>query len=158
MIAAACGAVSSDDRQRIGPALAWSSGRSIRWRSRQGCELADLEVPGTPVGSVDPESSTVIYGWLDNRAEIAARLGLPDDAADHVVYDHALRTWDGRADHHLIGSYCAITALPGGTLRLVRSPWSAPPLHFAAHGGLRIASSVLRALFAAGVPRSVDYD
>ena len=158
MIAAACGPVAVDDRLRIEPALAWSSGRSVCWRSGHGCTLADLDEPGSRSGGRRGEGSTVIHGWLDNREDIATRLGLPADTADHLLYDSALKAWGDEADRQLIGSYCAITALPDGRLRLVRSAWSAPPLHFATHDPLRMASSVLRVLFAAGVPREVDYD
>ena len=123
-----------------------------------GCELADLEARSDWDSGSHADSASAVYGWLDNRDEIANHLGLPADTADHALYDRAFRTWGDDVDRHLIGSYCAITVLPGERLRLVRSPWSAPPLHFVAHGPLRMASSVLRTLFAAGVPRSVDYD
>ena len=158
MIAAVCRVASPENRLRIGAPLAWTSRRPVRWRVQLGCELADLAALSAGESGCHVGSASAVYGWLDNRDEIASRLGLPSDTPDDALYDCAFKAWGDEADRHLIGSYCAITVLPGERLRLVRSPWSAPPLHFAAHGPLRMASSVLRALFAAGVPREVDYD
>jgi asparagine synthase (glutamine-hydrolysing) len=100
----------------------------------------------------------MLYGWIDNHAELTRELALPADALPELIYDAAFQRWGSAVDGHLIGSYCAITALPGGRLRLVRSPWTAPPLHFVANPKRQLASSVLRVLFAAGHPREVDYD
>lgn len=101
---------------------------------------------------------TVFYGWLDNAAQLAAELGLPPEADPAAIYSKSLKRWGDGADRRVIGNYCAITSLPGHRLRLVRSPWSAPPLHFVANSRLCMASNILGALFAAGQPREVDTD
>ena len=100
---------------------------------------------------------TVITGWIDNSREIAASLGI-ESRNPAVIYQAALAKWGADADRRLVGNYAAISAMPGGLLRLARSPWNAPPLYYANDGERAIASPLLRALFAAGVPRDLDYD
>jgi asparagine synthase (glutamine-hydrolysing) len=153
VIAGFCSPLSADDRGKVGSALAGLSHLSARWHLAGVASLADLEAP-LPAFS----APTVLYGWLDNAAEIATALGLADQLPAPQLYHLAWQAWGDAVDHRIIGSYCAITALPGGGLRLVRSPWTAPPLHFVRGPGLVGASSVLRALFSAGHPRQIDYD
>lgn len=153
MIAGICAGSAPFERGALGAALAGTSPSPVAWRVEQSAELAELSHRSGP-----PVSTTALYGSIDNRAELTRELELSADSPAALVYDAAVRTWGSAADHRVIGSYCAITALPGGRLRLARSPWTAPPLHFVADGARRLASSVLRVLFAAGHPREVDYD
>lgn len=153
MIAGFCEALSPDDRERVGVALAGRSPHLPSWRLFRQFALLSLDQdPGSP------PCETVLYGWIDNAAELADRLGLPAHSSPATLYHRAWQTWGDAAEQRVVGSYCAITGLPGGRLRLVRSAWSAPPLHFVATPGLVAASSVIRTLFAAGHPREVDYD
>lgn len=161
MIAGFChGQVPEPDWRAIGQALSGMQSRMVNWRSGKVARLASLQPSAYSAKSFSAASSqcqSVFYGWLDNRADLQNALGL-GDAPDDVIYAAALQRWGNSTDHHVIGSYCAITALPDGRLRLVRSPWSAPPLHFIDTDKRTCASSVLRVLFAAGHPREVDYD
>ncbi len=75
-----------------------------------------------------------------------------------ALYDLALARWGDDTDLRLIGNYAAITNMADGRLRLVRSPWVAPPLHYACTPERAMAASVIRVLFDAGHPREVDYD
>ena len=137
----------------MGSALAGSLPASPRWQLAQQAALLDLE-SSTAAGP----APTVLYGWLDNAEEVAAALGLPAQLPPAELYHRAWQAWGEAVDQQIIGSYCTITALPEGGLRLVRSPWTAPPLHYVRGPRLVGASSVIRALFAAGHPREVDYD
>ncbi|QZD91510.1 hypothetical protein K3162_07970 [Qipengyuania xiapuensis] len=101
---------------------------------------------------------TVLFGRLDNSAECAAALGLHAGATPSEIYDAALARWGDEADLKLVGHYCAITVEGRQRLRLVRSPWTAPPLHFAARKDCLLASPLLGALFAAGVEKRIDWD
>lgn len=94
------------------------------------------------------------HGWIDNRELFGKAVG----ASAAEVYCAALDQWGDDADHQLVGNYCAAALCPNGSLRLSRSPWNAPPLHFANDSNRAVASPLLRALFAAGVPKQLDYD
>jgi len=96
-------------------------------------------------------------GYFDNRAEIAARCGLPADASNDAVYGAAVERWHDEADFHCIGHYCSAVVHPGKrTVRLARSPYAAPPLYFHHSGARLVAASVPRVLFAAGVPTRLN--
>ena len=97
-------------------------------------------------------------GRFHNKSEIAGQLGLPASTSDADCYAATVSRWGERADEHVNGHYCAICWLPGEqVLRLSRSPFLAPPLHFRAGGGWATASSVPRSLFwRDGAAREVD--
>jgi len=96
----------------------------------------------------------LLHGRIDNAAELAARLGL-DTTEPHALYGAAVRRWGELADREVIGDYCAIVA-GLDSIRLARSPWSAPPLCFAHFDGQSVAASVPRAILAAGLPAELD--
>ncbi|MBX7541612.1 asparagine synthase-related protein [Qipengyuania sphaerica] len=103
-------------------------------------------------------SGTLFFGRIDNRADSARELGLPRDATPAAIYSAALERWGDAADLKLVGHYCAISLEGPGRLRLVRSPWTAPPMHFVANREVQAASPLLGALFAAGVEKRIDWD
>lgn len=87
-------------------------------------------------------------GWLDRT---------PDrHQTDAQCYALALDRHGSATESFVSGAYAAVTAYPDGSMRLARSPWQAPPLHYAFHDGELVVASVLRALFAFGVPRYLD--
>ena len=100
-----------------------------------------------------------IAGWIDNAAEICAALGLtasgPNNPTTAQLYGAAVERWAGDADSHLIGDYAAIVGLPDGTVRLSRSPWSAPSLVYADTGAALMVCSAARPLFAAGLAKKL---
>jgi len=98
------------------------------------------------------------HGYFDNAASVADELAAsPADLAQ--LYGLAVEQWGDDADRRIIGEYCAIIADPaGGCLRLSRSPLRAPPLHYFQDDELVAASSVPRALFAAGVAQELNQD
>lgn len=120
-----------------------------RWRSAHGVDLA---------GSEGAAEATLLHGWIDNQAALTDQLGLARGSDPATIYEAAWHRWGAATDSHIIGSYCAISALPGGRMRLVRSSWSAPPLHYVCNAERRVASTLLRVIFDAGQPRIVDYD
>lgn len=134
--------------------LARALPQPLAWLEANGSTLVG---PG-PAGETEAGSASVVYGWIDNAAEIARQLKLSPQADHGRIYTAGLDRWGKELDARLVGNYCAITALPGSRLRLVRSPWTAPPLHFVSNRRLRLAASVLRVLFDAGHPREVDRD
>ncbi|MBY6127433.1 hypothetical protein KUW15_01760 [Qipengyuania aquimaris] len=102
--------------------------------------------------------ASLVFGRIDNAADIAVALGLSSAAGNAAIYDAALERWGDEADLKLVGHYCAITVEGPQRLRLVRSPWTAPPLHFAARRDCLVASPLLGALFAAGVEKRIDWE
>ncbi len=96
----------------------------------------------------------LFHGRIDNAADLAARLGVAN-ADPHALYDAAVRRWGDLADREIVGDYCSIVA-NGDSIRLARSPWSAPPLCFANFDGQTVVSSVPRAVLAAGLPSELD--
>ena len=99
-----------------------------------------------------PTGDTLLFkGYLADRAEAAGTLGLDRHASDAEIYGSALARWDDQADLRLVGEYAAILwSAHGDRVRLVRSPLSAPPLHYWEGAGRFIAASTPRALFATG--------
>ena len=99
----------------------------------------------------------LVQGWIDNAGDLAGQLELADSDPARV-YAAALVRWGDDADRHVVGNYAAIAELADGSLRLARSPWDAPPLYHHHAAGSTVVSPLLRAIFAAGVPRRLDYD
>lgn len=103
-----------------------------------------------------PGGGWVLFdGWIDDRDNIAELLGTPR-ASDAELYGAAVARWGNDADRRLTGHYAAVVVPPEGGLRLSRSPWSSPPLHFANDGQRAIVASVPRVLLAGGVPNELD--
>jgi asparagine synthase (glutamine-hydrolysing) len=100
----------------------------------------------------------VFNGYFDNSATIAAELGATaTDLA--LLYGLAVDRWGEDADQRIIGEYCAIIVDPRAkTLRLSRSPLRAPPLHYFQDEEIVAASSVPRAIFAAGINQRLNED
>ena len=105
---------------------------------------AQARAPGLPVVA---GWRVLLAGQLHNRSELSAELGLGECAAAEV-YAAALGRWGDTADEHCIGHYAAIAAAHDGSrLRLARSPFIAPPLHFRHAAGVATASQLPRDLF-----------
>ena len=96
----------------------------------------------------------LFHGRIHNFAELAEQLGISDNDPA-ALYGAAVLRWQYDADHIVIGEYCSIIA-QADKLRLVRSPWSAPPLYHCNFDGQTIAASVPRVLLAAGLPADLD--
>ena len=108
-------------------------------------------------GAARSHSATLIFGRIDNSAQACLDLGLHKDSGPAEIYHAAYARWGDDADAKLVGHYSTITVEGPGRLRLCRSPWTAPPLHFFASRDLVAASPLLGALFAAGAPREIDW-
>ena len=114
----------------------------------------DFAIWGTPGG----RAPSLFFGRLDNAAQAASALRLAPGSSPAEIYDNALEAWGDEADFRLVGHYCAITLEGPQRLRLVRSPWTAPPLHFVSRPDCVAASPLLAALFAAGIEKRIDWD
>ncbi len=98
--------------------------------------------------------SVLFAGYIDNARDLAGALGLPwprrpriDDFAR--LYALLLRRHGNATDRLAMGQYAAaVIDDRQRRLRLVRSPLSAPPLHFRARAGLVRVASVVRVLLA----------
>jgi asparagine synthase (glutamine-hydrolysing) len=96
------------------------------------------------------------HGYFDNAADVARELSA-DQSDLAALYGLAVERWGDQTEQRVIGEYSAIIAEPGRfRLRLSRSPLRAPPLHYFSDEQLAAASSVPRALFAAGVERRLN--
>ncbi|MGD9471398.1 MAG: asparagine synthase-related protein [Novosphingobium sp.] len=95
-------------------------------------------------------------GWLDNADELAGTLGLPAESDNALIYGMAVDRWGDDADRRATGCYATITKGTAPGVRLARSPWSAPPLHFFRGDGLCAAASVTRALHACGLSGTIN--
>ncbi len=145
--------------------LEYGAGRTCRWTPVGGHLLAQIGgesgcgewAPGrAPSGRL-----ALFNGQLHNGAALAAELGVaraegsnPDPAArgDAFLYALALDRWGDAADERVIGHYCAIALEPDwASLRLSRSPFLAPPLHF--RHDARDADDPGRRAIAASIPR-----
>ncbi|WP_164931243.1 asparagine synthase-related protein [Erythrobacter sp. HKB08] len=93
----------------------------------------------------------VVLGAIDEAADIRA-----GSAAE--TYAQALTRYGPDADAHIVGNYAAIALLADGSVRLARSPWDAPPLHFTNDARRMIAAPRLELLFAGGAEAELDYD
>lgn len=121
-----------------------------------------LRGPVTNLASVKPHArSPEVEPPLDHRIGQIALDGwldrMPDAGkSDTQTYAAQFAAEGDAVEDGLTGNYAAAVWEPDGTLRLARSPWHAPPLHYAIHEGEVVASSTLRAIFAFGVPKVVD--
>ncbi|MEO6041169.1 MAG: asparagine synthase-related protein [Croceibacterium sp.] len=101
-------------------------------------------------------SHALVHGNIDNRAAVAAELAVPADDLDRL-YLAAFERWGDACDFHLVGDYCSLIELPGGSgTRLARSPWRGPPLVFTHDAQRTIVASVPRVLLAGGLPAELD--
>ena len=101
---------------------------------------------------------TVLDGWIDNAAILAAELGLHSPSPAQL-YEAAFQKWGDRCEERVIGHYAALTKPAAGTLRLARSPIEAPPLFYARlQDGAWAAASLPEAFFTLGLSRQLDWD
>jgi asparagine synthase (glutamine-hydrolysing) len=146
---------------RIAASLGLFAGQAAGYHAAGDTACAYLPAPRLqhPVRGWQPyrraDGATVLFhGRIDNGAELSDRLGL--DAADPAaLYGEAVERWGADADFRIIGAYCAIVA-SADAIRLARSPWDAPPLHYCQFEGQAVAASVPRVLLAAGLPSELD--
>ncbi|HEX4847224.1 MAG TPA: asparagine synthase-related protein, partial [Novosphingobium sp.] len=102
---------------------------------------------GREVGAGSEGWQVLFAGQLHNRKALMGELGLSDPAPE-AVYAAALDRWGTAADDHCIGHYAAIAIAPdGASMRLARSPFLAPPLHFRQADGAIVAAQRPRELF-----------
>lgn len=113
---------------------------------------------GTPrfQASTSPSGTTaLICGNIDNLAELSQLLGgvrpFPDE-----IYAAAWDRWGGDLDTHIVGDYASLLIFPDGTLRLARSPWRAPPLHYCHGNEFTAVATTPRVLLAAGLPSTLN--
>jgi asparagine synthase (glutamine-hydrolysing) len=96
-----------------------------------------------------PRGDLVVFsGFIDNRHEISSQLDhfAPDDA---TLYAAASGAWGKAADLKLIGQYAAVIHTPESrSVRAVRSPIMAPPLHVFSTRDVLVISTTPRAIFA----------
>lgn len=145
-------------RQRFASTLGTLPTRRTETRAGRDFILASHAPPWGPTDDPRPSGAThdcgadtggwlvVLDGRLHRRAATASRLGVTTHA-DDALYAAALARWGNDADQHLTGHYSAIAWHPATrTLRLARSPFSAPPLHYYRTARAATAGSLPRCL------------
>lgn len=112
--------------------------------------------PGTWKPPQTEDGTIVLFnGRFDNLDEITAELGARESPA--LLYAEAVRRWGDKADNRCVGHYCAIISdSEKNQIRLSRTPWSAPPLHYFNDAGQMVAASVPRVIHAAGFATSLN--
>lgn len=133
--------------------------RSLEHSSRRiacGWAVADtafahLLPVDTPPPKGQPQTGNItalINGWIGNQDELCETLGLAPSTPNCALYAAAIGRWGDTADNYIKGHYCAIAWCHDETrLRLARSPFQAPPLHFRAAPNGIIASPLIRSLW-----------
>lgn len=100
--------------------------------------------------------NVLIAGFIDNASDVAQALGCPDENSAGL-YGAAHDAWGDDVDLRLIGDYCALVDDPvNRVVRLARSPWRAPPLHYFHNDREVCVASVPRVLHACGLPAELD--
>ena len=141
--------------QRLGASLGLFAPRSVevdrgdRSVLARTCAGGQMPRRGWKAPRSAAGTAALFTGWFDNKAEVARELGCdPRDPA--LVYACAVDLWGADADSRIVGHYASVCELADGTLRLARSPYRAPPLHYAEVQQGFAAASVVRVLHAAG--------
>ncbi|TMM48289.1 asparagine synthase-related protein [Qipengyuania marisflavi] len=138
------------DCARLAATLGAAANRFLDHEAKQHLALAAWRAPGgEPALATGARGMAVAFdGWIANRAVLRANLGLADGINNAQLYAAALQLWGDQTDAQVDGCYAAIVT--GGpfsdTLRLSRSAFAAPPLHYAQTDGQLMASSLLRTL------------
>ena len=155
-------------QSQLAASLAAGTGRVAGSAARPGLVCAQLLAHNDPRRArgwapVQIDGLVVLFsGHIGNAGLLAAELGLnwsvQPDADDLArLYGQLVRRSSERCDLRIIGEYAAAVIDPSlQTLRLVRSPLRAPPLHFHHAGARVIASSVPRTILAAGIVPQLD--
>lgn len=121
--------------------------------------FADLPIPRSRLQQgwrppLSPSGWPVLFhGWIDNSDELIDLLKLPPTTGAPELYGAAVERWGDSADERIKGSYASLVCLPDGDLRLARSPWGGRALFYWQQGKALVASSILRPMFAAGLPK-----
>lgn len=112
--------------------------------------------------AVPPQSDgsyVLLAGYVQDRAELAARLGLASGMDDSALYAAAFARFGDDCDSQINGDYAVIQWFPDQRrLRLARSPISSCPLHIWRDGTRLLVASTPRAIFATGIPARINDD
>jgi asparagine synthase (glutamine-hydrolysing) len=134
------------------PAPAWQDGGTLF--AHLPAHRFPRPVRGWQPARAPSGAHILFHGVIENAASLAQELGLaPGNPA--VLYGAAVDRWGPDADLRVTGRYCSIVAA-SDSIRLARSPWDSPPLHYASFDGMTVAASVPRVLLAAGLPDRLD--
>ncbi len=153
----------NDLSQRLASSLCSGIGGHAGSAEVEGLHFAYRELRSSPALSRTWRPSLLpggrfvaFHGYFDNAGSIAAELGVSESNLA-FLYGSAVDRWGDDADLRIIGEYCAVIVDPTGKgVRLSRSPLRAPPLHYFQDDGLVAASSVPRAIFAAGAQQKLN--
>jgi len=144
------------DFSRIAPSLGLFAGAPASHQQAGPLLLACLTAPrARPVrgwrAARSPAGLPVLLsGWIDDRADLAAQLGLSAATCAETLYGAAFERWGDRADSLINGVYATLICLPDGTIRMARSPLGGQSLFYAADRSGAVAASVPRPILAAG--------
>ena len=104
-------------------------------------------------------SYLLLAGYIQDRDDLANRLGLPRLNRDADLYGAVYDRLGDNCDVQINGDYAVIQWFPEQRkLRLARSPISTCPLHVWRDGPRLMVASTPRALFAAGISAQINDD
>lgn len=157
-------------RASSGPASAGAAASGLAAAPYRGVETARVAEGSLAVATADdpelPDTSlaaahglTAAYsGSMDNRAELAAALGLPPGATPAEVVIEAHRRWGDDAPSRYRGPFAAVVT-DGRSIWASRDPLGLRSLFFARDAsGIAVASEAKQALTALGRPLEPDLD
>jgi asparagine synthase (glutamine-hydrolysing) len=116
---------------------------------------------GQPMSTPDGRFTIVFNGEIYNFADLKAELSgyVFRTTGDTEVVLAALATWGEAALPKLSGMFAlALLDRRDGSLLLARDRAGVKPLYYSRDGGRLIFSSEMKAILAAGVPRTIDRD
>ncbi len=126
----------------------------VGYRARQE------EKGGTSPPETGDGGQLLFHGFIDNREELLASLGVrgePAGQSDAWLYAAAYDAWGDACDLKVVGQYAAVTWYPNRRIaRMVRSPFRAPPLHIWNDRARAVVASSAQLVFACGVERRLD--
>jgi asparagine synthase (glutamine-hydrolysing) len=121
--------------------------------------IGDTADPGGDASLThDGDLTAAFTGQLDNRAELAAELGLGDEASPADVVLHAHRRWGADAPRRFRGPFASVVT-DGSAVHVARDPLGLRSAFFRRDAGRVIAATeVKQVLAAAGVTPEPDLD
>jgi len=136
--------------------------------SRMGLGAA-LSIGFTPEDQFERQPVTqgpfqiVFHGFLANRNDVIAKLGLEHSSAnlsDSALVARAWAKWDEDTLSHLYGTYAiAVADEQNKKLTIARSPYRAPPVNYYEADGRVVIATVPKGIFALdSIPRELDIE
>src|SRR5512138_1174197 len=101
-----------------------------------------VEAVGNGEGQVQRNAVVALDGWIDNREELAAELGITKNAWDAEVLTGAFATWGEECFAHILGDFAAVIVdTARAQVFCARDPFAMKPLYYWANGATLVFAS-----------------